>query len=132
MNILKKADEIVHERSEEKEREYGPFHESMERTARIASEMCGKEITPVMAYNVIIALKLARLSYRYKEDSALDICAYIGSLNDYMMRDTNKDGYVDEKDRITTEIEIDNGGDILRIINDKKVNTQFDNSTQNY
>ena len=37
MNILKKADEIINEMSEEKERQYGPFEEGMERAAMIAS-----------------------------------------------------------------------------------------------
>ena len=45
MNILKKANEIVNERSEEKERQYGDFIECMAKTARIASEMSSKEIT---------------------------------------------------------------------------------------
>ena len=32
-SILKRADEIIHNRSEEKERKYGPFSEGMERAA---------------------------------------------------------------------------------------------------
>ena len=43
-NILKEADDIVNSRSEEKERQYGPFSESMSKAARIASELCNKEI----------------------------------------------------------------------------------------
>ena len=35
------AHEIVNERSEEKEREYGPFSEGMERAARILSGLTG-------------------------------------------------------------------------------------------
>ena len=35
MNILERADKIVNHRSEEKERMYGPFSESMERAAAI-------------------------------------------------------------------------------------------------
>ena len=37
MNILKKAEEIINNRSEEKEREYGPFDKSMRKAALFAS-----------------------------------------------------------------------------------------------
>tara|TARA_R100000654_G_scaffold20953_1_gene42375 strand:+ start:293 stop:556 length:264 start_codon:yes stop_codon:yes gene_type:complete len=83
MNILKKANKIVNERSEEKERQYGNFIECMEKTARIATEMSSKDITTEDAYNVLIALKLARQSNSHKEDNLLDAVAYIGSLNMY-------------------------------------------------
>jgi len=36
-SILKRADGIINNRSEEKERMYGPFSEGMERAAQIAS-----------------------------------------------------------------------------------------------
>jgi hypothetical protein len=81
MNILKRADEIVNIRSEEKEREYGPFEEGMKKAADIASIMCNKEITTSDMYMCMIALKLSRESYCHKEDNLLDACAYIGSLN---------------------------------------------------
>lgn len=81
MNILKRADEIVNIRSEEKEREYGPFEEGMKKAADIASIMCNKEITTSDMYICMIALKLSRESYCHKEDNLLDACAYIGSLN---------------------------------------------------
>ena len=42
-NILKTADEIINNRSEEKERMYGPFEEGMRRAAMICSGMTGKE-----------------------------------------------------------------------------------------
>lgn len=83
MNILKKADEIVNERSEEKERQYGPFAECNEKAAIIASIMCGKDITAEDIYKFQIALKLARESYSHKEDNLLDAAAYIGALNNY-------------------------------------------------
>lgn len=35
MNILKRANAIVNERSEEKERQYGPFSESIKRAAEV-------------------------------------------------------------------------------------------------
>lgn len=83
MNILKKANQIVNERSEEKERQYGNFIDCMSKTARIATEMSSKEITIEDAYNVLIALKLSRESNKHKEDNLLDAVAYLGSLNNY-------------------------------------------------
>ena len=81
MNILEKANEIVNLRSEEKEREYGPFEEGMERAAKIASLLSSKEISSTDMYNCMIALKFSRQSYNHKEDNLLDAVAYIGSLN---------------------------------------------------
>ena len=83
MNILQKANEIVNLRSEEKEREYGDFIDCMKKTSVIASEMSNKQITIEDAYNVLIALKLARQANKHKEDNLLDAAAYIGSLNNY-------------------------------------------------
>jgi hypothetical protein len=83
MNILKKADEIINIRSEEKERTYGPFSEGMERAAKIASASTGKHITARDMYMCMIALKLSRESYNHKEDNLLDAVAYIGALNNY-------------------------------------------------
>lgn len=83
MNILEKANDIVFSRTEEKERMYGPFQEGMEQAARIASEMSRKEITVTDMYNCMIALKLSRASWNYKEDNYLDAVAYMASLNDY-------------------------------------------------
>lgn len=84
MNILEKANEIVNLRSEEKERMYGDFIESMQKTAKLASIMSSKEINVNDCYNVLIALKLARQSHSHKEDNLLDAVAYIGSLNEYL------------------------------------------------
>jgi len=83
MNILDKANKIINERSEEKERMYGPFNEGMERAAMIASGATGKTITPQDMYMCIVALKLSRQSYNHKEDNLLDAVAYLGSLNNY-------------------------------------------------
>jgi len=83
MNILLKANEIVFERNEEKERMYGPFQQGMQEAAKIASLLSRKEITTVDMYNCMIALKLSRQSYNHKEDNLLDCVAYMGSLNDY-------------------------------------------------
>lgn len=83
MNILKRANEIINERSEEKERQYGPISEGMERTARIASDMLGYKVTAEATYAVMIALKLARNATAYKQDNFLDACAYLGAWDNY-------------------------------------------------
>ena len=84
MNILEKANEIVNIRSEEKERQYGPFSETNKRAAVIASVLSSKNITIEDLYNMQIALKLARESWSHKEDNLLDCVAYIGALNNYL------------------------------------------------
>lgn len=84
MNILEKANEIVNLRSEEKDRQYGDFHQCMEKAAKIASLISSKEITTVDMYNCMVALKFARQANFHKEDNLLDMVAYIGSLNDYL------------------------------------------------
>lgn len=88
MNILEQANRIVNKRSQEKEREYGPFEEGMERTAMIARGMTGKHLTAKDCYAVMVALKLSRHSYKYKEDNLLDAVAYLGSLNNYEQSQT--------------------------------------------
>ena len=90
MNILKKANEIVNLRAEEKERSYGDFELSMAKTAKIASLMSNKNITTEDAYNVLISLKLARESHFHKEDNLLDAVAYLGSLNNYKEKKNGK------------------------------------------
>jgi DNA-binding protein H-NS len=84
MNILERANDIVNLRKEEKERQYGPFEEGMERAAKILSGMTGVEIDASFMYKAMIALKLSRESYSHKEDNLLDAAAYIGSLNNLM------------------------------------------------
>lgn len=83
-NIIDRANKIVSERSEEKERQYGPFEEGMERAAMILSGMTGQSHDATFMYKALIALKLSRESYCHKEDNLLDAIAYIGSLNNYI------------------------------------------------
>lgn len=86
MNILEKANQIVNERSEEKERQYGPFRESMERATDIYNKLADprEQISVVGMYKAMIALKLSREAYAHKEDNLLDAAAYIGAMNDYI------------------------------------------------
>jgi hypothetical protein len=83
-NILEKANEIINERSEEKERQYGPFSEGMERAAQIASGMSGRIWSADDMYIAMIALKFSRQSYNFKEDNLLDACSYIGGWQNYI------------------------------------------------
>lgn len=92
-NILFKADQIVNHRAEEKERQYGPFNESIERTAEFYNLMKPKtdpDISPEGVLRVLIALKLSREAYGHKEDNLLDGVAYIGALNNYIVENTKK------------------------------------------
>ena len=82
-NILEEANKIINERSEEKERNYGPFSEGMRRAALIASGATGKDITAEDMYMCMVALKLSRESYNHKKDNLLDAVAYLGALNNY-------------------------------------------------
>ena len=84
MNILKKANEIVNERSEDKERMYGGFDESMEKMRDIFNVISGNKNTTEDMYMAMVAMKLARHSNSYKEDNLLDAVAYIGALNNYI------------------------------------------------
>lgn len=86
-NILYKADQIVNHRAEEKERQYGPFAESIERAAMLYNLMKPKQdadITAEGVFRVLIALKLSREAYGHKEDNLLDGVAYIGAMNNYI------------------------------------------------
>lgn len=87
-SILKEAEEIINHRSEEKERQYGPFSEGMDRAASIFNGMTGLEVTGKEMYMALIALKFSRESYNHKRDNLLDAVAYIGAL----------DNYIEEKD----------------------------------
>lgn len=94
-NILAEADGIINNRSEEKERMYGPFEEGMRRAAMICSGMTGKQLTGADMYSALVALKLSRHSYNYKQDNLLDAVAYLGGLDNYIKqygyKETEKD-----------------------------------------
>ena len=93
MNILQRANDIVNNRSEEQERQYGPFSESMKRAAMIYNAMSpeNEQITTEGMYRAMIALKFSREAYNHKEDNLLDAAAYIGGLNNYIINKKNKD-----------------------------------------
>lgn len=91
MNVFLKADEIINQRGEEKERQYGPIDESLESTAKLASILLNKSISIDDIYIILTCLKLARLRVSYKEDSILDAIAYLGAYNNYKQKKMNLD-----------------------------------------
>lgn len=82
--ILEESNDIIFKRSEEKKREYGPFSESIAKAARIATEMCNKDITTEDFFKCMIALKISRMAYNHKHDTMLDAIGYIAGLDDYL------------------------------------------------
>ena len=85
--ILEEANSIIFERDEEKDRQYGPFSESIAKAARVASELCNKDITTEDFFKCMIALKISRMSYNHKHDTMLDAIGYIAGLDDYLNND---------------------------------------------
>lgn len=83
-NILKRADKIVNEQAEEKERQYGNFNESIQRTCDLFNLIRKQNLTPTDVYWVLIALKLSREGITHREDNLLDAVAYMGALNNYL------------------------------------------------
>jgi hypothetical protein len=83
MNILKKANQIIFDRKEEKQRQYGPINESLAKAARIASELTNKDISTEDMYKCLIALKTSRMAYNTKKDTMLDCVGYIAALDAY-------------------------------------------------
>lgn len=104
-NILERANKIVNERAEEKERQYGPFQASMERAAALYNCMSpnDQQITTTGMYRALIALKLSREAYAHKEDNLLDAAAYIGAMNNYL--ESLKDIEAEYKSLINNENE---------------------------
>lgn len=106
-NILHRADQIVNHRSEEKERQYGPFAECMSRATAIYNAMSPKEeqISSLGLYRALIALKLSREAYAHKEDNLLDACAYMGAMNHVL-----ENSWPDFKD---DDLPIDDSTDVI-------------------
>jgi len=77
-SILEEANEIVNNRSEESDRQYGPFSEGMDRAAKIFSGMTGIEVTGREMFMALVALKFSRESYNHKRDNLLDAGKFMG------------------------------------------------------
>jgi hypothetical protein len=89
-NTLEKANDIIFNRAEEKQRQYGPIDESLEDTAIIASIISNEPITTEMVYAVLIGLKSSRLKLNKKHDTFLDLVSYIAAYEDYLNKQKNK------------------------------------------
>lgn len=100
-NILADANEIINNRSEEKERQYGPMSEGFERAAMIASGMSGKEWNAHDMFIAMTALKLSRQSYNFKTDNLLDCVAYLGAWQNYIDETGDKNN---RKESVSTEM----------------------------
>lgn len=90
--ILDEVHDIIYVRNSEKEKQYGPFNEGMQRAAQIWSGMTGKDLTARDMYLALVALKLSRESYNPKYDNILDMLAYIVG-----MYENQKDEYDETK-----------------------------------
>ena len=84
MSILEEANNIVNNRNEEADRQYGPFSEGMDRAALIFKGMTGFEVTGEHMFKALVALKFSRESYNHKQDNLLDAVAYIQGLENYI------------------------------------------------
>lgn len=86
-NILQESESIVFKRKSEKERQYGPFDESMERATKFFNLMVtDKELTTEDMFKCMIALKHSRLAYNSKHDTFLDMIGYVAGLQYYLSK----------------------------------------------
>lgn len=83
-SIAQRAHSIINERSEEKERQYGPIGQGFERAALIASGMSGKEWNAHDMFVAMLALKFSRQSYNFREDNMMDAMAYMQGWQNYI------------------------------------------------
>jgi len=100
MNILEEANKIVNNRSQEADRQYGPFSEGMDNCAQMTSLLSRKEITTIDVFNVLISLKLTRQSYAHKRDNLMDCVAYISGMDNYINEINLKPQKIDENENI--------------------------------
>ena len=99
-NILEEANQIVNNRSQESDRQYGPFSEGMDNCAQMTSLLSRKEITTIDVFNVLISLKLTRQSYSHKRDNLMDCVAYISGMDNYINETNMKPKKIDPNENI--------------------------------
>lgn len=74
---LQAADRIVNKRADHRDQSYGSFTKTMEIAARIATELCQKEITTDDFYKCMMALKLSRMArVTPTHDTMTDLIGY--------------------------------------------------------
>lgn len=72
MSILEEAAAVVNER----QTQYGTREENFGRIAEMWTAILDCPVTPQQVALCMIALKVARLTFRHSHDSLVDICGY--------------------------------------------------------
>ena len=81
-SILAEAADIMDNRGQEADRQYGPMQEGMDKAARVASVLAGSHVSADVVLCAIIGMKLSREHYAHKRDNLLDAVAYMSALNE--------------------------------------------------
>jgi len=88
MNIIERANDIINNKSEEKQRQYGDINEAMHAQELIYNEIFNPDDDLVVrGFKRMLALKIARTRIHASEDTLLDLIAYTGAFNDYLRKD---------------------------------------------
>lgn len=111
------ADAIVNHRSQEKDRQYGPFSEGMIKAALHASELRHKEITADDMFAAMIGLKVSRESYNHKYDNILDSIAYALAWDNY----TREYSYMNTKYKLYHDLQTKGAARFVRGENMKEL-----------
>lgn len=94
------AKEIVIDRLQEKERQYGDFNEGIIKIVKIYnllySDSC---INELMVLRVLVLLKITREGNSHKEDNIIDMIAYLDRLNYFENNIQRQDGNIFDKIR---------------------------------
>jgi hypothetical protein len=77
-SILSEAERIV---NGDRQADYSDPVENFKRIAEIASAISKKELSPTTCAIVMIAVKLARESYKHKRDNLVDLAGYVEILH---------------------------------------------------
>ena len=72
-SILLEADRLV---NGDRDKSYGGWEEDFGRTAQLASIITKKELTALDIIQIMVCVKLSRLTHRYGHDSIVDLCGY--------------------------------------------------------
>jgi hypothetical protein len=84
--ILEESNDIIFNRAEEKQREYGPIDESLEDTAIVASIISNESINIEIVYAVLMGLKISRMRWNKKHDTFLDSIGYTAAYEAYLRK----------------------------------------------
>ena len=85
-NILEEANDIIFNRAEEKERQYGNIDDSLFDASEIASIIENKTFTINDVYAVLIGLKISRMKHNKKHDTFLDGIGYLAAYEAYIRK----------------------------------------------